>query len=106
MDALRGSFAPSRSAPSPCLIKKAAWRPATVYRLGGNATPPFFELRETNQERKAIQVQMRQSLTFAHCVSRLLVRYSWRLIVCFLRSNPPTVHNPYFACLTNVPRFS
>src|SRR5947209_18530736 len=41
------------------LHKKAAWRPARVYGAGGNAAPAFFELGETNQERKAIQVQMR-----------------------------------------------
>ena len=35
---------------------------------------PFRSVSETNQERHATQVKMRQSLTFAACVNRLLVR--------------------------------
>src|SRR5581483_9676301 len=60
----------------------------------------------TNQDRHEIHVKVRHVSTFAPCVNLLLLRYACKLTVPRLRSNPPTVENPYLVCLTNVPRLT
>src|SRR6266487_3308995 len=73
---------------APYLVAEDGWLPLP-FLLSGSLT---------NQERNATQVKTRHALPFAPCVSLLFVLYSCRLIVCFLRSKPPTVQSPYFAC--------
>ena len=81
--------------------------PFLVEWRGVDSLLDFFRCSSaTNQERHATQVKTRHFSTFAPCVSRLFVRYACKLIVCFLRSKPPTVQRPYVLWQTNVPRLS